>query len=81
MAPYLEVMKDMNIGDMNAIVDFLKEAIHEAEEAKREAENEFLTKKMAEINTSPETRELVDWLRLTPAEAADERTRYILGER
>ena len=45
----------------------------------RKAEDEFLAKKMAEIEISPEINELFDALRLTPEEAADERTRWILG--
>jgi hypothetical protein len=81
MAPYIDVMKSMTVSDMNVVVDFLNEAIRESEEAKRKADDEFLARKMAEINISPETHELFEWLRLTPEEAADERTRYILGER
>lgn len=81
MAPYIDVMKSMTVNDMNVVVDFLNEAIRESEEAKRKADDEFLARKMAEINISPETHELFEWLRLTPEEAADERTRYILGER
>jgi predicted HAD superfamily Cof-like phosphohydrolase len=57
---------------MHAAVEYLNEAIHQAED-------EFLAKKMAENKISPEIDELVDWLRLTPEEAADERTRWILG--
>ena len=74
MAPYIDVMRSMNVSDMNAVVDFLHEA-------KRKADDEFLARKMAEINISPETHDLFERLRLTPEEAADERTRYILGER
>ena len=81
MAPYIDVMKSMTVSDMNVVVDFLNEAIRESEEAKRKADDEFLARKMAEINISPETNELFERLRLTPEEAADERTRYILGER
>ena len=81
MAPYIDVMRSMNVSDMNAVVDFLHEAIQEAEEAKRKADDEFLARKMAGINISPETHDLFERLRLTPEEAADERTRYILGER
>ena len=81
IAPYIGVLKGMNIGDMQAVVEFLNETIRETEDAKRKAEDEFLAKKMAEINVSQETHELVEWLKLTPEEAADERTRYILGER
>lgn len=81
MAPYIGIMQGMNVNDMNIVIDFLKEAVREAEESTRAAEDEFLAKKMAEVNVSPETHELVEWLRLTPEEADDERTRYILGER
>lgn len=81
MAPYIDVMRSMNVSDMNAVVDFLYEAMREAEDAKRKADNEFLAKKMAEVGISPEVEELFDRLRLTRDEAADERTRYILGER
>lgn len=81
MAPYLGLMRGMKVSDMYIVIEFLKEAIREVEDANRKAEDEFLAKKMAEINVSPETHELVEWLRLTPEEAADERTRYILGER
>ena len=79
MAPYIDVMRSMNVSDMNAVVDFLYEAMREAEEAKRKADDEFLAKKMAEINIDPETHDLMERLRLTPEEAADERTRWILG--
>jgi hypothetical protein len=34
---------------------------------------------LAEIKVDPDIDELVDWLRLTPEETADERTRWILG--
>ena len=81
MAPYLDLMQEMDVRDMYIVNDILKEAIREAEKANKKAEDAFLAKKMAEINVSPETHELVEWLRLTPEEAADERTRYILGER
>ena len=79
MAPYMGIMRGMNINDINAVIEFLKETVREAEEAKRKAEDEFLAKKMAEIEISPEVDELFDALRLTPEEAADERTRWILG--
>ena len=69
MAPYIDVMKSMTVSDMNVVVDFLNEAIRESEEAKRKADDEFLARKMAEINISPETHELFEWLRLTPEEA------------
>ena len=81
MAPYMGLMREMKVNDMYFVIEFLKEAIREAEEANRKAEDDFLSQKMAEINVSPETHELVEWLRLTPDEATDERTRYILGER
>ena len=79
MAPIIDMVKDVDIDVMHAAVEYLNEAIHQAEEAQHKAENEFLAKKMAENKISPEIDELVDWLRLTPEEAADERTRWILG--
>ena len=79
MAPIIDMVKDADLNVMHAVVEYMNEAIREAEEAKRKAEDEFLAKKMAEIEISPEIDELVDWLRLTPEEAADERTRWILG--
>ena len=54
-------------------------ALLEAEEARRKAEDEYLAKKMAEIKIDPEVEELFDSLQLTPEEASDERTRWILG--
>lgn len=79
MAPIIDMVKGADLNVMHAVVEYMNEAIREAEEAKRKAEDEFLAKKMAEIEISPEIDELVDWLRLTPEEAADERTRWILG--
>ena len=79
MAPIIDMVKDVDIDVMHAAVEYLNEAIHQAEGAQHKAENEFLAKKMAENKISPEIDELVDWLRLTPEEAADERTRWILG--
>ena len=79
MAPIIDMVKGVDLNVMHAVVEYMNEAIREAEEAKRKAEDEFLAKKMAEIEISPEIDELVDWLRLTPEEAADERTRWILG--
>lgn len=79
MAPYMGIMRGMNINDINVVIEFLKETVREAEESRRKAEDEFLAKKMAEIEISPEIDELFDALRLTPEEAADERTRWILG--
>lgn len=79
MAPYMGIMRGMNINDINAVIEFLKETVREAEESRRKADDEFLAKKMAEIEISPEVDELFDALRLTPEEAADERTRWILG--
>ena len=79
MAPIIDMVKGVDLNVMHAVVEYMNEAIREAEEAKRKAEDEFLAKKMAEIEISPEIDELVDWLRLTPEEAADERTGWILG--
>jgi hypothetical protein len=79
MAPYVGVMKSMNIDDMHIVVEFMMNALREAEEAKRKAEDEYLAKKMAEIKIDPEVDELFDALQLTPEETSDERTRWILG--
>lgn len=79
MAPYMGVMKNLDIDDMHIVVDFLNEAIREAEEVKRKADDEFLAKKIAEIRISPRIAKLMKETRLTPDEAKDERTRYILG--
>lgn len=81
MAPYIGVMQSMDIKDMNIVIDFLMESVRLAEEKKRKADDEKLAQIIAKANTSPETHELVEGLRLTPEEASDERTRYILGER
>ena len=79
MAPYIDVMRSMDIADMNAVVDFLNESISNAKIAKHKAEDEFLARKMSEMNISPEIEDLFERLKLTPEEQADERTRYILG--
>ena len=79
MAPYLGVMKSMNVSDIDAIMDFLIEAKREAEDAKRQAEDEFLAKKMAEIKISPRIQKLIAETRLSSSDTEDERTRYILG--
>lgn len=78
-APILELMKGADLKVMHAVAEFMKDAIHEAENAKRKTEDEYLAKRMAEVNIDPDIEELVDWLRLTPEEATDERTRWILG--
>lgn len=78
LAPYMGLMRSVDINVMHAVVDFMNESIREAEEAKRKAEDEFLAKKMAEIEISPEIEELFEKLRLTPEEAQDERTRTIV---
>jgi len=52
---------------------------NEAEEAKRKSEDEFLARKMSEIKISPRIKKLISQTRLSSDEAADERTRYILG--
>ena len=78
-APILDWTKEAELDLMHDVVEYMNDAIHEAEEAKRKAEDEYLARKMAEVNIDPDIEELVDWLRLTPEEAADERTRWILG--
>ena len=49
MAPYIDVMRSLDVDDMHLVVEFMNEAIREAEEAKRKADDEFLAKKMAEF--------------------------------
>ena len=78
-APILELMKGADLTVMHAVAEYMNDAIREAEQAKRKAEDEYLAKKMAEVNIDPDIEELVDWLRLTPEEATDERSRWILG--
>lgn len=68
-----------NVSDIDAIMDFLIEAKREAEDAKRQAEDEFLAKKMAEIKISPRIQKLIAETRLSSSDTEDERTRYILG--
>ena len=75
----MELMKSVDVGVMHAVVDYMNDAIREAEEAKRKEEDEFLARKLAEINVSPRIHELIEKTRLTAEEAEDERTRYILG--
>ena len=79
MAPYMDVMRSLDVNDMHLVVEFMKETIREAEEAKRRADDDFLAKKMAEIEISPRIAKLIEDTRLTADEAKDERTRYILG--
>ena len=52
MAPILELTKEANLDEMRAVVEYMNKAIHEAEEAKRKAEDEFLAKKMLEFKAS-----------------------------
>ena len=79
MAPFIDVMRSLDVNDMHLVVEFMKETILEAEKAKRRADDEFLVKKMAEIEISPRIAKLIEDTRLTAEEAKDERTRYILG--
>ena len=79
MAPYMDVMRSLDVNDMHLVVEFMNETIREAEEAKRRADDDFLAKKMAEIEISPRIAKLIDGLSLTESEMQDERTRYILG--
>lgn len=79
MAPYMDVMRSLDVNDMHLVVEFMNETIREAEEAKRRADDDFLAKKMAEIEISPRIAKLIEDTRLTAEEAKDERTRYILG--
>ena len=79
MAPYMGILMGMNVDDMHIVVEFLNETIREAEKSRRQTEDEFLAEKMAEIKISPRITKLIEETRLTPDEAKDERTRYILG--
>jgi len=79
LAPYMGLLRSVDINVMHAVVDFMNESIREAENAKRKTEDEFLAKKMAEFEISPRIKELIEQTRLTAEEAEDERTRYILG--
>ena len=79
LAPYMELMRSVDISVKHALVEYMNEAIREAEEAKRKAEDEFLAKKIAEMQISPRIRKFIDETRLTQEEAQDERTRHILG--
>ena len=72
-------MRSVDISVKHALVEYMNEAIREAEEAKRKAEDEFLAKKIAEMQISPRIRKFIDETRLTQEEAQDERTRHILG--
>lgn len=78
-APILELMKGADLKVLHAVAEYMTDAIREAENAKRKTEDEYLAKKMAEVNIDPDIHDLVERLRLTPEEAADERTRWILG--
>ena len=40
MAPYMGIMRGMNINDINVVIEFLKETVREAEESKRKADDE-----------------------------------------
>ena len=81
LAPYMELMKSVDVGVMHAVVEFMNDAIREAEEAKRKAEDEFLAKKLAEYKASiggkwlfeplpqaPEWDKQSAWDRLTDAQ-------------
>ena len=72
-------MRSVDISVKHALVEYMNEAIREAEEEKRKAEDEFLAKKIGEMKISPRISKLIDETRLNPEEAQDERTRHILG--
>lgn len=79
LAPYMDLLKSVDLNVQHAVVEYMMDSIREMEASKRKAEDEFLAKKMAEINVSPRIKKLIEDTRLTPEEAEDERTRYILG--
>ncbi len=60
MAPYMDVMRSLDVNDMHLVVEFMNETIREAEEAKRRADVEFLAKKMAVDRTDITSREAFD---------------------
>lgn len=81
MAPYMELMKSVDVGVMHAVVDYMNDAIREAEEAKRKEDDAFLAKKLAEYKASvggkwlfeplpqaPEWDKHAAWDRLTDAQ-------------
>ena len=78
-APILDWTKGAEVALMHDVVEYMNDAIRKAEESKRKEEDEFLFRKLEEINVDPDIHDLVERLRLTPEEAADERTRWILG--
>ncbi len=79
LAPYMDLLKSVDLNVQHAVVEYMMDSIRETQASKRKAEDEFLAKKMAEINVSPRIKKLIEDTRLTPEEAEDERTRYILG--
>ncbi len=81
LAPYMDLMKSVDVKVMHAVVEYMNDAIREAEEAKRKAEKEFLAKKIAEYKESiggkwlfeplppaPEWDTQAAWDRLTDAQ-------------
>ena len=58
-APILDWTKGAEIALMHDVVEYMSDAIRKAEEAKRKAEDEYLEKKLAEINIDPDTHDLV----------------------
>ena len=83
MAPYIGLMRGMKVSDMYIVVDFLKEAIREAEDAKRKAEDAILAEKMAHSeNKLPAAfLKLRGSVSFSPEEiASDDRLDYILGK-
>jgi hypothetical protein len=67
LAPYMELMKSVDVNVMHAVVEYLNETIREIEEAKRKDEDEYLAKKMEEYKASIGGKWSFDSLSPTPA--------------
>lgn len=66
LAPYMELMKSVDVNVMHAVVEYLNETIREIEEAKRKDEDEYLAKKMEEYKASIGGKWSFDSLSPTP---------------
>lgn len=67
LAPYMELMKSVDVNVMHAVVEYLNDAISKIEEAKRKEEDDYLAKKMAEYKASIGGKWSFDSLSPTPA--------------
>jgi len=66
-APILDLEKGTDVNVFHAVVEYMQEAIREVESAKRQEEDDFLARKIAELklctSTSESTNSLVDDIR------------------